>query len=223
MHDLVNGLRIDLTEYRRGSDQGHFQFMQKLYDPDWKLEKCLAEAKKKYPRIEGMDPHYTLVISHRERVKLNAQMNAKLASGRHDTSKMVPDPYKKGSMANLPQTMQIWPGLKLQACVQEKEENITNGMEYEVLSINDVDKTVKLRQLHPSGDAEKHGASFVLPHDKAALKMRLQHALCYYTAQGRTLRDGLVLCKDTKHPAFSKRHLITGIGRVGESSLMQVL
>ena len=27
MHDLCNGLRIDLTEYRRGKDQEHFKFM----------------------------------------------------------------------------------------------------------------------------------------------------------------------------------------------------
>ena len=32
MHDLCNGLRIDLTVYRRGMDQEHFKFMRKLYD-----------------------------------------------------------------------------------------------------------------------------------------------------------------------------------------------
>ena len=94
-------------------------------------------------------------------------------------------------------------------------------MEYEVLTFND--QIVRLRHLHPSSDFEKHGAPFELPHEETALKMRLQHALCYYTAQGRTLRDGLVVCTDTKHPAFSRRHLITGIGRVGDASLMQVM
>ena len=38
MHDLVNGLRIDLTKYRRGTDQKHFQFMVSLYDRSWPLE-----------------------------------------------------------------------------------------------------------------------------------------------------------------------------------------
>ena len=148
-------------------------------------------------------------------------INGKLSRERHDTRLIKPPAINHGSMANMPQDMCIWPGLKLQACVKEKETNITNGMEYEVLGFTD--QIVGLRQLHPSGDAEKHGDPFELPHDEAALKMRLQHALCYYTAQGRTLRDGLVLCTDTKHPAFSRRHLITGIGRVGDASLMQVM
>ena len=124
-------------------------------------------------------------------------------------------------MANLPQDMHIWPGLKHQACDKEREEHIINGLEYEVLAIDDI--IVRLRKLDPSGDTDKHGALFELPHKEAALKLRLQHALCYYTAQGRTLRDGVVVCTDTNHPAFSRRHLITGIGRVGGTSLMEVM
>ena len=124
-------------------------------------------------------------------------------------------------MANLPEYMQVWPGLKLQACVKEREEHIINGLEYEVLAIDD--SIVRLRKLDPSGETDKHGAPFELPHKETALKMRLQHALCYYTAQGRTLRDGVVLCTDTSHPAFSRRHLITGIGRVCETSLMEIM
>ena len=30
MHDLCNGLRIDLKAYRRGKDQEHFKFMQRI-------------------------------------------------------------------------------------------------------------------------------------------------------------------------------------------------
>ena len=63
---------------------------------------------------------------------------------------------------------------------------------------------------------------FELPHAETATKLRLQHALCYYTAQGRTLRDGLVVCTDTEHPAFTIRHLITGIGRVGNGRDMEL-
>ena len=52
--------------------------------------------------------------------------------------------------------------------------------------------------------------------------MRLQHALCYYTAQGRTLRDGLVVMMDTDHKHFTKRHLIVGLGRVGEGRDVEI-
>ena len=42
-----------------------------------------------------------------------------------------------GSMANLPQDIKVWPGLKLQACVKEQGDNIINGLEYEVLGATD--------------------------------------------------------------------------------------
>ena len=138
-----------------------------------------------------------------------------------DTQLLKPSEVRPGSMANLPQDMHVWPGIKLQACVKQREQNIVNGLEYEILSTTDT--TVQLRQLHPSGDATKHGEPFELPHEETANKFRLQHALCYYTAQGRTLRDGLVICADTDHRMFSIRHLIVGIGRVGAAIDMEVM
>ena len=134
----------------------------------------------------------------------NAMISAALARQRHDTRDIKAPSVPKGPMANLPQDMHIWLGLKLQACVKEREEHLSNGPEYEVLAIGD--RIVRLRKLDPSGDTDKHGAPFELPHKETALKMRLQHALCYYTAQGRTLRDGVVLCTDTSHPVFRRRH-----------------
>ena len=154
--------------------------------------------------------------------------NTELARQRHDTRDIKAPCVPKGSMANLPRDMHIRPGLKLQACVKEREEHIINGLEYEVLAIDD--SIVRLRKLDPSGfhraegpDTDKHGAPFELPHKETALKMRLQHALCDHTAQGRPLHDGVVVCTDTSHPAFSRRHLITGIGRVGDTSSMEVM
>ena len=121
----------------------------------------------------------------------------------------------------MPLDMEVWPGLKLHACVKQGEEKIINGLEYEVLGTTGA--TVQLCQLHPSGEAAKHGEPFNLPHKETATKFRLQHALCYYTAQGRTLRDGLVLCSDAGHQAFSIRHLIVGLGRVGCGSDVEVM
>ena len=121
--------------------------------------------------------------------------------------------------------MRLWPGLKLQACVKDGNDNsnATNRFEYEVMRVTA--QKVELRKLHPSGDNERHppGAPFELSHGDTALKMRLQHALCYYTAQGRTLRDVLVVLTDTDHKTFSRRDLITGLGRVGEGRDMQVI
>ena len=167
------------------------------------------------------DPiHYVLVMSHGKRVHTNREMNKRLAKGRNDTLELEPADVKRGPMANMPQKMRIWPGTTLPACVKVREANEVNGLEYEVICTTN--QNVELRRLHPSGDVAKHGVPFELPHAETALKMILQHALCYYTAQGRTLRDSLVLCTDTDHQAFTRRHLITGIGRVCEGTDMEV-
>ena len=145
---------------------------------------------------------------------LNAWQNERLAAARPDAVPLTAPAVRRGSMANLPQDMRVWPGLKLLGCVKRSDEKTTNGIEYEVLAVDD--RTVVLRKLHPSGDTEKHGAPFELSHSEAALRMRPQHALCYYTAQGRTLRDGPVTLMDTGHRHFTKRHLIVGLSRCGE-------
>ena len=122
-------------------------------------------------------------------------------------------------MANRPQPMKVWPGLKLLGCVQVSDEKTTNGMEYEVLGATAT--TVRLRKLDPSRKQE-HGEPFELPHAEAALRMRLQHALVYYSSEGRTFRDGLCVLYDTKHRFFSRRHLIVGLSRCGEGIDVQV-
>ena len=43
--------------------------------------------------------------------------------------------------------------------------------------------------------------------------MRLQHALCYYSTQGRTLLDGRIRLLDTDKTHFTKRHLIVRLSR----------
>ena len=43
--------------------------------------------------------------------------------------------------------------------------------------------------------------------------LRLTHAMCYFTIQGRTIRDKHILLSDTDHPYFSVRNLIVGMSR----------
>ena len=224
MHDLVNGLRIDLTKYRRGTDQRHFQSMVSLYDRSWPLEECVAAARARYPRTDKA-PQYVLVMAHKTRMRENRRINERLARERSDAVLLKAAHLPKGAMSNMPQDMWLWAGLKLQSCVKDSNENpnVTNGFEYEVMRVTA--HKMKLRKLHPSGDNVRHppGSSFELPHGETALNMRLQHALCYYTAQGRTMRDGLVVMTDTNHRTFSRRDLITGSGRVGEGRDMEVV
>ena len=91
-------------------------------------------SKEAVPAIREREPHYVLVLSHGKRMQLNHKMNTRLANGRTDTMLLEPPEVKRGSMANLPQTMRIWPGMKLQACAKVREANVVNGLEYEVVS-----------------------------------------------------------------------------------------
>lgn len=89
MHVLCNGLRIDLTEYRRGTDQAHYKTMQRLYDRNWALESCIGAVEKRYPNTER-NPQYARVMSHQQSIRLNVMTNDELANTRHDTRDVKP-------------------------------------------------------------------------------------------------------------------------------------
>ena len=45
------------------------------------------------------------------------------------------------------------------------------------------------------------------------LLLRLTHAVCYFTVQGRTIENEHILLLDTSHHHFTKRSLIVGASR----------
>ncbi len=66
LHDLTNGLRVEVKKYRRGTDNAHFDFVGSIYGTS--LELALARAKETYPaRREGFEA-VTLVVNHRFRM-----------------------------------------------------------------------------------------------------------------------------------------------------------
>ena len=60
-----------------------------------------------------------------------------------------------------------------------------------------------------------------VPLEDIPAVMRLTHAMCYYTVQGRTLR-GHTLLLDTTHPEFSRRALIVGLSRATHGDFVHV-
>lgn len=44
--------------------------------------------------------------------------------------------------------------------------------------------------------------------------LRLQHSMCYYSCQGRTVRSGSVLLLELGHQRASMRHVIVALSRV---------
>ena len=53
-------------------------------------------------------------------------------------------------------------------------------------------------------------------------QLRLAHAMCYYTSQGRTIRDRHIVLLDTTHQHFSVRALIVGLSRATHGSYLHV-
>ena len=52
--------------------------------------------------------------------------------------------------------------------------------------------------------------------------LRLTHAMCYYTIQGRTIRNKRLLLFGTGHPNFSRRALIIGLSRAAHGKDVHV-
>ena len=52
--------------------------------------------------------------------------------------------------------------------------------------------------------------------------LRLTHAMCYFTVQGRTIRDKHILLADTDHRHFSTRSLIVGMSRATHGKFVHV-
>ena len=62
-----------------------------------------------------------------------------------------------------------------------------------------------------------------LNHKDTCASLRLLHGLCYYSAQGTTIRDRHVVLFDTRNPYFTLRHLNVGLSRATHGSKVHVL
>lgn len=116
MHCVRNGLRGELTHFRRTgadgtSDRVHSDFVLGLYPHDLSLAECLQVATRHYPSPPGRVNYY-LNMSHRSRrnIKTGQNMDMSRKPGVNHVLELTPLPpeVKRGSMANLTQEMAIW-------------------------------------------------------------------------------------------------------------------
>ena len=61
-----------------------------------------------------------------------------------------------------------------------------------------------------------------LNHAEACASLRMTYALCYYSAQGTTIRDRHVALFDTRKEHFTHRHLNVGLSRATHGSYLHV-
>ena len=161
----------------------------------------------------------TLCITHRCRVRVNAEVNTALA---RSDSVLVPAVYGYKNDANQPQDMKVWEGIVLMARCKSKEKYLKNGVRYKVLEITDEgddDSMFELRQVKDQG--ELVGDSFIMDKKELGSKMRLTHAVTYFSTQARTIVGGLRLAQ-TSSKFFTLRYLIVGLGRAPIGADVQV-
>ena len=68
--------------------------------------------------------------------------------------------------------------------------------------------------------ADDEKASVPLQH--VCEQLRLTHSMCFYTVQGRTVRDRHIVLLDTANRNFSVRALIVGLSRATHGSFLHV-
>ena len=115
IHELCGGLCVNLSVYRRGTDQELFDMYTGLYqhaDDNRKVPEIVEHLRGiyRYPDKKVCD-HY-FVISHQKRIMLNTAFNWLLAE-RHANIEFIPTFGEKHGMTMQPQDMIIWEGMEL--------------------------------------------------------------------------------------------------------------
>jgi hypothetical protein len=211
MHDICNGLRVELHKYRRGDDYEHFNFVGSIYPcMGVSLQAALDAARERYPvHRPASQVDTTLTLTNACRIAINARKNAHHAPEDAILCKCSgADPSA--------QHMKLWPGLILQGATTD-QKHVWNALRYRVLAVSPT--AVKLA--HVNDDGEQKAEPFELLTTVVADKMRLTYAITIDSSQARTLH-GNVRLTQTSHPHMSLRRLIVALGRVPHGSQIEV-
>jgi GTPase SAR1 family protein len=208
---MAGCLHIELTQNRRAEgDDEHFRRYCELYpyaeNMSWLL---VRQATARYP-WRGEEPSVVLVLSHKKRLLVNAYYN-RLRDG---DGVLVPSVGEIDRAASQPQDMFLKEGMLLLGC-GDKKKKILNGTEYVVREIGEDRVVVQSAPEYGGGDP------IALNFEDASRYLRLRYAMCYFTVQGRTFKDHILLL-DKQSPHFSVRHLIVGLSRVTAGRLAHI-
>ena len=110
LHDLAGGWCHELSERWR-FDERIFEFLTwlRVDEPEQvPLLEAVREARRRFPR-RG-EPDVSLVISHAKRLQINERENRRLAPA---DALLVQYEARGAVPTNAPQTMRVWPGLRL--------------------------------------------------------------------------------------------------------------
>ena len=200
LHDLAGGWCHELSERWR-FDEGVFSFLQWLRVDEAEqvpLREAVQMARQRFPR-RG-EPEVCLVISHAKRLQINERENRRRAP---QDALLVQYAGPETAGTNAPQTMRVWPGLRLVGAGGKVQKGV-------FVTVSEVGERVALES----------GQSF---EPRELLKhTRLCSAITYASVQGLTLRGRVWLC-DVDSPHFTMKHLYMGCSRATSSELLSVL
>ena len=223
IRDMAKSLRVNLETYRRGDDPQLFRFYHGLYGQD--IKQVIAAARANYPVTMATEEHdMILCVSHEKRMRINEYMNKRAGGLYVECREEI-----RGTTCQ-PQSMYLRPGMELIGCPRgvTPRRGVVQGVVYTVV---DVGPEVKIR-INPEYQVESNLPSdwneirteveMTLPVLEVPRLLRLTHAMCYFTVQGRTIRDKHILLADTDHRHFSTRSLSVGMSRATHGKFVHV-
>ena len=218
MHQLCNGFRVQLQTYRRGCDAQLFAWFCSLYGQQ-DAYTLANHSRTRYPA--ACDPYanpLVLCLSHAKRMRVNARQNELLKPPNARYCEWQGEDPVGTTM--LPQSMHVWPGLELIGCCRGSgQQRVVQGVVYVVVGMCQEALHLEMMPEYRHGaDGEKAS----VPWAEVCAQLRMAHAMCYYTCQGRTVRDRHIVLLDTTHQHFSVRALIVGLSRATHGSWLHV-
>jgi hypothetical protein len=163
---------------------------------------AIARAKVLFPATQQR-ADYTLVMSHKRRIELNALQNQMDLVGHHEDAVEIKVTGKHLQNTNHPQNMWIWPGQRLVGAGNK----VPKGCFVTVQSVDEQNVTLD--------------TGLVMSYQHCSCSLRLAHALTFASCQGLTLQNRVRL--ETKSGHISTRHLYVGISRATRADLVEVV
>jgi hypothetical protein len=197
----------------------------------------VMESRHRYPAAcdELSDP-LVLCISHNHRMRINERQNKRVAPTGSDflewtgiwNSLVEETKWDLTGTTMQPQSMYIWAssdgqkldGILLIGCPRGcGKQLVVQGVVYCVMNIDETHVKVQMLPEYCNGCKDEEVS---IPREDMCTQLRLSHAMCYYTVQGRTIRDRHIVLLDTSHKWFSVRHLIVGLSRATHGDWLHI-
>jgi hypothetical protein len=208
-----------------------------MYDTEEDVRELVVKSRQKYPAAcdEMKDP-LVLCVSHNHRMRINAKQNARLApegstflewegiyNDVTDTTR-----WDLTGTTMQPQSMHIWAssdgekldGIFLMGCPRGSgKQLVVQGVVYCVMGISETEVELQMLPEYCHGKKDERVS---LPREEMCTQTRMSHAMCYYSIQGRTIKDRHIVLLDCSHHFFGVRNLIVGLSRATHGDYLHI-